>query len=74
MRSAEASISEELKSILKLWWHLRFPAVVSIQNLSRINIFGKTITLPSLTEIFIVVSILLFGFLLSVLVAHFLVF
>lgn len=46
-------------------------AVITIQKLSRVNIFGKTIIFPSLTEIFILVSSLLFGFLLSVLVANF---
>lgn len=45
-------------------------AVITIQKLSRVHIFGKTITFPSLTEIFVLVSILLFGFLLSVLVAN----
>lgn len=59
MSSAEASIREELK-YLEAVVALSILAVVTIQNLSRINIFGKTITLPSLTEIFTVVSILLF--------------
>lgn len=44
-------------------------AVITIQKLSRVNIFGKTITFHSLTEIFILVSTLCFGFLLSVMIA-----
>lgn len=71
MSSAQASISEEHPEAVV---ELSILAVVTIQNLSRINIFGKTVTLPSLTEIFIVVSVLLFGFLLSVLVDNSLIF
>lgn len=71
MGSAQASISEEHPEAVV---ELSILAVVTIQNLSRINISGKTVTLPSLTEIFIVVSVLLFGFLLSVLVDNSLIF
>lgn len=44
-------------------------AMITIQELSRVKMFRKIITFPSLTEIFILVSIVVFGFL-SVLVGN----
>lgn len=72
MSSAEASISEEFKSVLKLWWSIATLPWSQLRTCQESIYLGKQ--LSSLTEIYTVVFILLFGFLLSVLVANSLIF
>lgn len=69
MSSAEASTSEGFWCVLGSGgaWH---PCCDHNSEAVRVNIFGKTTTFHSLTEIFILVSTLCFGFLFSVLVAN----